>query len=374
MKQTPIYLAIAASSMLITACGGSNKSDETTPAEDPIPAAPEESFTSISNLSTGSRSEPTTVYFDLDNNAVVEISDLEAETNEDWDIAFNRTKVYVNQYASSQVALYYTGNASDYYDDNGDPIVESFINATAETEEDAFNAFESSMIPSEASFETDENVDAIDGFYNYNFQTHVVSANTEAAFIISSDGTYSKFSAVNITTEGRSIAELTLSIATQADDATEFGEAIDVVISAADCAGDLYVDNDTQSVVTESDDWDLRIPCADGGASFEIHIAGDAQAISGESANGLTGVDAENASFYPWVSDITTVRAFVEYGDENSSYGWGEYGVNGGHTLWPNFATYVIRTETADYKFQITSYYDTETSASGSYSFRFEVL
>ena len=78
--------------------------------------------------------------------------------------------------------------------------------------------------------------------------------------------------------------------------------------------------------------------------------------------------------FLSWVPNTDTIRAYVEYGDSRSTYGWGEYGLNGGFLLWQNFAAYIIKTELASYKFQITSYYDTSTLESGSYSFRYELI
>jgi hypothetical protein len=52
---------------------------------------------------------------------------------------------------------------------------------------------------------------------------------------------------------------------------------------------------------------------------------------------------------------------------------WYQYGLDGGHIIWSQYGVYIIKTETASYKLQITSYYN-EESASGNISFRAEAL
>ncbi|MCP4233989.1 MAG: hypothetical protein GY770_10480, partial [Aestuariibacter sp.] len=74
--------------MLLTACGGSSNK---TPEEEIITEGE-----IYGPYSTGSTSEPVTVYFDLDTQSTVELTDEEAASDTTWDIAFRRTKVWLN--------------------------------------------------------------------------------------------------------------------------------------------------------------------------------------------------------------------------------------------------------------------------------------
>lgn len=321
----------------------------------------------VSDLNTGTTAEPVMVYYDLDTATELLLTEAEAETNQEWDIAFKRTKIFLNRYAATPVTTYFTENTTDFYDDEGNVVVDRFVNATASTELDAFVAA-SGATPADASFNGDAVKNAIEGFYTYNFASHSTAANPEAYFIVSSDSTYSQFRVTSLIQNGFGVDNYVLEISNQASDSDSFSNTTSLPIDATDCVGDIYVDLATQTIANEGDAWDLRIPCADGLASHEIHIASDAKALSGEYGK-LSGVVAASVPYYPWVENEYEVRAIAEYGDANSRYGWAEYGVNGGHVMWPNFAIYIIKTDVGLYKFQVTGYYDAQ-GVSGSFSIR----
>lgn len=352
---------------LLSACGGSSDNNSSEPVVETGPDVME-----VSQLDTGSVANPVTVYFDLDNNEELLLSDSEAEQNEDWDIAFLRTKVYLNRFAENPVTVYYTGNADDFYDEEGGVVVEAFINATSQTELDAFEAFDGT-VPEDAEFMGDSTEAAIEGFYNYDVTTHVVTANDAAYFIVSSDGAFSQFRVASLVQDQFGMSSITLSIGNQSAEETEFSAASELEVNTSECAEAVYIDLDAQTVVDAEGAWDIMIPCENNLGTFNIQIAEDATALTGAYGE-LAGIEAESIPYYPWLENVVEIRAIKESGPASSSYGWAEYGVNGGHIMWPNYALYIVQTATARYKFQILNYYDTETEASGSFTIRFQEI
>ena len=364
---TIVDLAVGTYSYTVTVSDGENASTATASVEVTGPQVQ-----TVTKLDTGTMQEPNYVYFDLDANEELLLTEEEAQANSDWDIAFRRTSVYLNQYAETPVTLYFTGNTDDFYDDEGDALVERFINATGETELAAFEAY-SGEVPAEAQFHSDSTESVINGFYIYDINTHTVSANDAAYFVVDSDNAYAKFRATSMVQDGFGMASITLGVATQSGEETSFSAEQSLEVDATGCAADIYIDLATQSVVEASGDWDLSIPCSNALAGFEINIADDATALN-ESDAEIAGVDAELAPYWGWETNTVEILAIKQYGPASSNYGWAEYGVNGGHLMWPNFATYVIQTEQARYKFQILNYYDVDDSASGSYTIRYQKI
>ncbi len=361
-------LAIGEHSFTVTVSDGEDESTATVVVT--IEAAP---IFEASNLSTGTRTEPMFAYYDLDNDEVLTLTESEAAENDDWDIAFNRTKVYLNSSAAIPTSLYFLGNTDEFYDvTTGEPVLDRFLNATAESELAAFEALDPS-IPDDSEFNTDETVNAIEGWYNYDFVSHTVSAADDQFFIVDSDGAMTKFNVSDMAQNGMGLDSITLMVAYQASGQEVFADDQSLTLMASDCDGDsVYIDFYTNTVVTSTEGWDLSIACVNGLIGFEINIADDALAMNDQDQTDQVGIPAEN--FFTWVPNVDTVLAYVEYGDDRSSYGWGEYGLNGGFLLWQNFAAYIIKTDTDYYKFQITSYYDSSTLASGAYSFRYQKL
>lgn len=364
----------------LVACGGDDDNDSPQPTAEPSPAptaepTPEptpEPGDIVGPFSTGSASAPAFVYYDLDAGTALELTEAEAEANDDWDIAFRRTNVYLNFNATTPVVAYFTNNNSDFYDTDGEPVVDRFVNATAESELEDFTAVTTADIPADEAFSSDAEELIIGGaFYSYDMQTHTVSAADDQYFIVQSDGNFSKIRAKSLTTAGRTLSELTLGIAFQnvamGDEA--FMAEQDVIVDAVNCEADLYIDLDTAMVVEQSDDWDVRLPCvtvaADTGAGFEMHIADDASATI-DSDNSITGVDPERTFEYSFESNIQQIRVFDEHP-------WYEYSLQGNHLLWSQYGVYLIKTATATYKLQIVSYYNND-GTSGNYSFRYQAL
>ncbi|GAC33188.1 HmuY family protein [Paraglaciecola polaris] len=367
------YLASLSAVMLLTACGGSSSSDssvEPSPTEPTTPVV--EEGTVVGPFSTGTTSEPVRVYFDLDAGEVLELTDEEAADNSVWDIAFQRTKVYLNTQSENSVGAFFTDVNSEFFAANGAAVVDSFLNADADSELDDYLAISTTDIPEDDSFVGDTQESVIGAkFYDYDITTHVVSANDDRYFIVDSDDVYSKFRVTDLTTQGRTMSSITFGVAVQdtlAGD-TEFGAESALTINTADCTENLYIDFDLGAALSATDAWDISLACTTiddiTGAEFDIHIAEDATALVDED-NTYAAIDSEAAQYYGFTSDVTQQLAF----DINP---WYQYNLNAGHLLWSQYGVYLVKTNTSTFKVQITSYYD-EAGTSGNYSFRFDEL
>lgn len=364
--------------VLLTACGGGSDSASEVVTPEPTPetptptepAAPTQG-TIYGPYSTGSTGEPVFVYYDLDTQAIVELASEEAAAADTvWDIAFKRTGIYLNQNSENAVTAYSTGNNSDFFDADGAPIAASFIAATAETELADYLAVTTTDIPAdETDFIGDVTANIIDGFYDYDSTTHVVTAADTKYFISDSDGAYTKFRATSITTVGRGMGKITLQTAYQGSSDVAFAAEQTLEIDAAlTCSGDVtavYIDFDTNQEVTSADAWDISLPCAEDktSASFEINLADDATALQ-DFDNSYDAIDPASADFLGFKTSSYSENAFKSF-----AHDWYQYALNGGHLLWSQFDIYLIKTPTATHKLQITSYYD-ESVTSGNYSFR----
>lgn len=364
----PFKLTSLTLCVLLTACGGSSTNETTAkPTPEPTPTAPTQGNV-FGPYSTGSVSAPVFVYFDLDTQTVVELTTEQAATNAVWDIAFKRSGVYLNQHSDNTITAYATNNNSEFFDVDGKVIVDSFINASAETELADYLAINTSDIPTdEALFVGDVTSNIIDSFYDYNATTHVISVADSNYFIVNSDDAFTKFRATAITTAGRGIGKITFQTAYQgASDAGFAAEQALTVDASLTCSGDvthIYLDFDSNQEVTASDEWDINLPCAadKSGAEFTINIADDSKAMQ-DFDNNYTAIDPAAVAYYAFQTNSYTVKAF-----DNTP--WYQYGVNGGHLLWSQFTVYLIKTPTKTHKLQMTSYYD-EQGTSGNISFR----
>jgi hypothetical protein len=367
MKFSPLLLP-ATLALLLSACGGSGSSDSTNDEGSTPPAEEVNNDNEVYGpFSTGSASEPATVYYDLETQSTLELSDEDAASNTQWDIAFRRTKVWLNTAQEAPVSVYFTGNNADFYDAEGSPVTDRFTSATAESELDDFEAVTLADVPDAESFSSDTNAAVIgDSFYHYDMTTHTVSAADEVFYIVSSDSTYAKFRVTNIATVGRLMGEITLEIAAQStlDGQSEFAQAKSLTIQTEGCSENSYIDFDTQTTATQADDWDLMLTCDDGGASFSLTLVDDATVIRTDGQT-YAGIDPAAAPYMGFTSDSYTEYAF-------DAHPWYFYDGNS-HLLYSQFGVYLIQAGDITYKFQITSYYD-NAGTSGSYSFRAAAL
>nr|WP_086939138.1 HmuY family protein [Thaumasiovibrio occultus] len=146
----------------------------------------------------------------------------------------------------------------------------------------------------------------------------------------------------------------------------------------------IYYDLDTNAIVTASDAWDISIEAA--GRSYNIQVNGG---ISG-SGRGAVGYLSDSQNAYN-VTDPTPSRepgrVYMYFADSAvgpmttpGNYGALQYGVGGGHKMWPTFTTYLLKEETGASVFQyykvqvISNLGKNEDLGSGNIVYRYEVL
>lgn len=366
MNKKLTFIALAFATLGLTACG-SDSSDDTVVIDDPVVVDEIQG-----PFSTGTAQARTYAYFDLDTLSLVELTQEQAATDTTWDIAFKGTGVYLNVNDSdTPVSLYFTGNNSEFFDDEGSAIVDSFINATADSELADFTAVTSADIPADEAFITDATNGILEGFYNYDSSTHQVTAAAENYFIVNSDSTITKFSVADLTQAGYGMSNVTISFANQLSGATVFDTTTtELSIDAAmECASEdtIYIDFDVSALVTSTDAWDIKIPCLEdnSGASFTLTLADDATARQ-DFSNAYDGIPVESIAYYGFTTDQYTVLAFKENP-------WYQYSLEGNHKIWSQYGVYLVKNANGVFKLQITSYYDADGN-SGNYSFRVEAL
>ncbi|WP_319380652.1 hypothetical protein [Thiomicrorhabdus sp.] len=136
--------------------------------------------------------------------------------------------------------------------------------------------------------------------------------------------------------------------------------------------GAVYWDLETNSIVSESDDWELKI--TQNGYEPLIQING------GASGPGDAGLGAYLTASADEVTDPTDTAQVYKYFEDSASgvlstpggYGPLEYNVAGGHKMWPNFATYVFNDNGVYYKAQVISNYGEQgTDSSGTLRIRY---
>lgn len=369
--QQTFKLSVVALSLTLAACGSSSSNNEPEVVEPPAPTTPEPTPVVQGEIngpfSTGSISESKFVYWDLDAGEVVELTEEEAATDTVWDVAFKRTSVFLNSNnADNPVSVYDTGNNADFWDAEGNAVVDSFVNATADSEKQEYLDVDTTAIPTDDTmFSNDVTDHILDGYYTYDFATHTVSANAENFFIVKNNDMYTKFAVTGLTQDGRVASDFTLSVS------YDFADSVELMLDgAAICTGDAthaYVDFATASVVAADAAHDLTVACGEGGFDFDMNIADSAVAYQDFSNN---IADADTASTYSSYGYFKTNQyTTAAFGDLN----WYAYGIQGNHKLWSKFGVYVIKTGDKHFKFQITSYYDEEGN-SGNYSFRADEL
>nr|QXF14451.1 hypothetical protein KPDKLGBK_00022 [uncultured bacterium] len=367
MKNTLTYAAVLAATLGLTACDSDDNESST-------------SVESYGPYSTGSSSEPVSVYFDLETMS-------EVSATEDWDIEFNRTSIFLNTVGNTPVSMYFTGNNDHFYDSEGTRISSEFVDATPENEVDDFINVTASDMPEDSEFLADSITRVLDGYYNYDFTTHQITAADNNYFIVDSDSVFSKYRVSDLTQDAFTMTNITLEIANQSyvgDDSTAWETEFSVsetqlyIDLATECgSGDMvYVDLSTASIVLNDAAWDLSFTCNDdnsgAGFSTSMNLAADATALQ-DFNNSYAGIGVSAKSHYGFVENESFEAAF------KTDHQWYTYAPEGGiaHGIYSQYGVYLIKTDTATYKFQITSYYDTDSEGnlvSGSYSFNAEAL
>jgi hypothetical protein len=325
---------------------------------------------------------------------VVDLSDADAATSTDWDIAFKRSLVKLNGGLAGPkgVAGYFAGNNTEAYgpdgsdaDDKPDPLLPWFQAATADSERPDFEAVTDAQIPADTEFKTDKLVPAIkgdgtnDGWWFYHgAPTFAVTAVATNWWVIKSSAgdSYARLHVADLVRDSTAgVRRFTVEWYYQGTADTEFGATLQTrVVEVPLDGGAKYVDFDTPA-----DDADpANVPNWD----FKIEYDGTAREYRMTLNGGVSGTG--KAAAYGPVTDPDTYTSgtdstVVTHYQSDSAGGifvdssWYAYNLAGGHKLWPNFRVYLIKSGTDVYKLQILSYYHPQTTTeSGWYSIRYE--
>lgn len=324
-------------------------------------------------------------YFDLTSGQVLsELSDEQARRDGRWHVAFKRHRIKLNGGVSGPGAVRgaVADAQEDFYDDAGEPIVSIFTNASAESEQTAFDAVRSG---DGLDFMADREVPYIlgdgsaDGWWSYSGPPeHRVDANPQRWWLVrSAEGnSYAKFHVTGIVQATR---EITLELFYQgpADDAFSNTPITWTAVLGAG-GGRRCFDFDSVTEVDcegAADTWDLQVEVA--ARAWNIWTNGGVRGSGRGAAFGP--LDASTAANYasgtvsPGGRNIVRLYRQDSTGGIFEEYPWYAYDLLGENKLWPNYRVYAIDTGSAHYKLQILGYYD-EAGVSGHYTLRYAAL
>jgi hypothetical protein len=343
MNQSFKLAAVICLGFLIAACGSDDKN-----TEDTVDKGTEEpdTYTSVKGVDAASAY----AYYDLDTNTQLELTDEQAQSNTQWDIAFYSTNIILNGNASGpgEVKAFFTGNNADFYDASGAAIIEKFTTATPAGELDDFLSV--TEYAADTSF-VDDQLNTVFGsaFYNYNHTSHEVTANDEQYYLLKSGDTYYKVRVVSTSNldggvAGQVLTEFTIGYQEKAVDDQTF--SAEVTVQVAQCDTQHYIDFSANSEVAAEGPWDITILCDE----YAIQLGGDVEA-------------------YAFIGDETADNAVIASPDESlesdefsavfkHQFPWYKYNLEGNHKIWSQYGVYLVQTPVATYKLQVTSYYN----------------
>lgn len=291
--------------------------------------------------------------------------------SDDWDLAFSRTSVRVNPDRATSALIV---EQADFYDNNEDPIANVFTNATANSELEHLLANHDLEA---FSYEAESRDAAIgrDGanFYDYDFATHVVSANDDAWWVLrSAEG--DSFAKLNVTRVEYAAGSLELDadfFVQGSTDSTYAGTAVEWSATVADGEQSCYdFDNDATVDCATSSDWDIKLVV--DGHSFLLLTNGG---VSGGGDAGVYGALTSTEATAETDGSALSSYAFAEDKGANAltEHSWYAYNLTGQHGIWPNFRVYGIRNTDSEAVtlVQLINYYD-DADNSGHITVRYK--
>jgi len=318
-------------------------------------------------------------YFNFDSGGVVNLTDAEAQTSNDWHIAFKRTKPKLNGGDSGpgEVKAALADSQDDYYAADGKPNNSVFLNATAEQELSSFNTVTSA---DGLEFKADHKSPEIIGdggeksWFSYDPQTHAITANPDAWNIVRGAAGDS-YSTLHVTNIIQADNQITVEMFIQGKDETAFNTTPTTYTANLGAEGGAKCfDFDTQSELdctTAAADWDIQIEVS--GRDWNIWTNGGLRGDGSKGGRfGTVGVDT--IGNYPDAASVPKFFVDAPSGqllDQDTR--WYAYSLEGKHKIWPNYRVYVIDTGATKYKLQVLRYYN-EAAISGWITLRYAAL
>lgn len=360
--------------LLLSACGGGGSSADAGGNDDNN--GDNGTFTGRT-IEINASSYDNEVFLDLATGAVLTSSAIaDPATSMLWDVAFQRFNVRLNGGVGGAKGVkgYATASDSDFYDVEGNPIVEQFVSATAESELN--DLLTTTTRPADTDWITDSLRPAMvgdgsaAGWWLYDPVNHTISANSTAFWILrhNTGNTYSK---VHITAIDQANRAVTFEFSRQLTGATAFADSKDLYTITLGAAGGLAcLDVDTLAEVScdLSTDWDVKLLIQ--GRTWAIYSNGGVSG-SGEGA-AFGSMDAATAASFTSGNQVPTWTSDSQ-GGVFSDHPWYAYNLQGNNRLWPNYKVYLIDVAGIIYRLQVLSYYN----AAGSSAFltvRYDVM
>lgn len=358
----PALATIISTAMLLGAC---SSSDDNTPK----PTTPGDSSAGVSSVKINATNYNTPAYFDFESGKIVNESD-------DWDVAFIRDKILVNDGKRTAIA----DKQEEYYQADG--------STPANNGQEFANATDASELPSllNATAIIGDWVKsgvkpAIDSSW-YKPGVHPLQPSGQYFILKSEQGnSYAKMVVSNITPS----YDVTVDFYVQAKGESAFSATASQWVLSLASAGEVCYDFDTaQEVACSSTSWDIKSSVQGRNSSLLTNggVSGSAKAAVYKLADSETEADYPHGDFrnasqkgvFPaaWQQDVKA-SIFADY----SWYAYDPLG-DGKHQLYSNYRVYVIDTDTVEgnnqpYKMQVTAYYN-DSGVSGNYSVRYAPL
>lgn len=350
--------AIVLASFMLTACG--SDTDNTAESTD-------ESQSHISRKLLPAASE--TVYLNLETGTLV------AESG-DWHIATNRLAFKLNGGASGsgKVGGALAVDQEEFYEDSGEPNVSVFTNATENSEEEHLLG----IFQEPDTWQQDAFASAFgssDTWSQYDYDTGLITEKADVGYLVrSAEGdSYARMRVVDFDfptqdPEVNGIRSFRFEFDVQAAGDSQFSSTPVVFEAPSDFDGmEACYDFDAAAVVdcTTSDVWDVLVGFS--GRNWYL------KTNSGTSGNGQGG--ASDPMGWEELASNDADPGYARIYSSDSTGGifsdntWYAYSLNGGHKIWPNFRTFLIKSDIEDpestvWALQIVGYYD-ESGNSG---------
>jgi hypothetical protein len=267
------------------------------------------------------------------------------------------------------------------FDTDGNPVVDEFKAVTATNTLAGFEAVDAASC-TEFEFDTLNTTISTEDWLDadYSQGAPVYSAKADNGWLIrSADGdSYSRVKVKTVTVVFGATTSRKVTLSSELWNGSAFEASIDS--PELDFSDDrVFWDLETNTLVTESDGWDLSLMV--NGRDYPLQVNGGASATnSGEAGVGVLLVDDIDAVTDP----ADTTQIYKYFADSASGilstpgdFGPFQYSVEGNHAMWPTFTTYLIKdeseTDTRLFKVQLLSNYgEGGELASGNLVFRYQ--
>ncbi|WP_369600197.1 HmuY family protein [Hahella sp. SMD15-11] len=366
--------------LALSGCGGGGGGDSSDGEIISSPVLTAGAFTAVSTSSLGDHYQIDATaggfggsgdwtYIDLDTMSGLDIRSTEAATDSRWDIAFRRTAIRFNSGPNGpgQVTAALIASPEGFYDADGEPVADTFTQATAESYADIFNH----AVPGTATTWLSESEDVvIRQWYTYNPATHTVTANPDRYWLVRG-ATGDRYARIHVTDiRFGDQVEVDIELWRQPAGTSQLDVSSQTTtLSANPEGGDACLEFATGNRIDCNETWDLRFSYAS--RSLTLHTNG------GISGSGQGGAFEITGSEDTWTSATTSgtgqplsgLYSPDQAANIFSTAPWYAYNLGGQHKIWSNFRVYGIDTDGPDtptgrFRMQIISYYnDAGTSA-----------